>query len=149
MSSTITLVGNLTGEPHILTTGNGTVLARFSLAVNRVLKAVGDDGQRDSAVSYFNCVAFGEQAANAAESLLKGSRVVVTGRIDQRSWTDQNEQKRSGYEVVVDEVAVSLRFATVTVVPIHRVRPGDESSSERVLVGAGASNGSAGATEPF
>ena len=149
MSNTITLVGNLTADPSMVTTPNGTFISKFSLAVNRLLKTTGTDGKPTSAVSFFNCVTFGDQAANAVESLRKGNRVVVTGRMDQRTWTDPQEQRHTTYEVVVDDVAVSLRFGTASVAAITRIRAADSTGEPRELVGVGAGSGPSSDREPF
>ena len=157
MSNSITLVGNLTADPALVTTANGTIISKFSLAVNRLLKSNAMEGKPQSVASFFNCVAFGDQAANAAESLRKGNRVVVTGRIDQRSWTDPQEQRHTTYEVVVDDVAVSLRFGTTTAVTVQRFRPSETEGRAtdpsvlapvHELVGASAARPS-GIAEPF
>ena len=69
----------------------------------------------EEATSFFNVVAWREQAENAAESLTKGMRVVVTGRLEQRSWETDNGDKRSVVEISADEIAPSLRWATAQV----------------------------------
>jgi single-strand DNA-binding protein len=75
-------------------------------------------------VSFFNVVAWREMAENVANSLTKGSRVVVTGRLEQRSWETENGEKRSVIEIAADEIGPSLRWATASVTRNER-RDGD------------------------
>lgn len=109
----ITIVGNVTDAPELRFTASGVALATFTVAVNRRVK--GHDGWEDKLEGFFRCSVWREQAENAAESLDKGMRVVVIGRLSQRSWETQDGQKRSEVEISVDEVAPSLRWATATV----------------------------------
>jgi single-strand DNA-binding protein len=71
-------------------------------------------GRRDQEASFFTVVVWRDQAEHAAESLLKGSRVVVVGRLQQRSWTAEDGSARSVVEVVAEELGASLRWATAT-----------------------------------
>ncbi|MBV9936447.1 MAG: single-stranded DNA-binding protein, partial [Actinobacteria bacterium] len=76
-------------------------------------------------VSFFNVVCWREMAENAAASLAKGTRVLVTGRLEQRSWETEDGEKRSIVEVVADEIGPSLRWATAQVVKNERKGPND------------------------
>ncbi len=96
----VVLMGNLTRDPEVRTTPNGQSVANFSLAVNRTWK--GADGNTQEAVSYIDCVAWGRPGEVIAQYLQKGRPVLVSGRLDQRSW-DQDGQKRSKVEVVVED----------------------------------------------
>ncbi len=111
MSTTITIQGNLTKEPTLRTTGSGIPACTLSVAVNRKVPARNETGSVDS-VSYFSVVAYQQLAVNACETLRRGSRVVVTGRLDQRSWETAGGEKRSSYELVADDIGASLRWAT-------------------------------------
>ena len=96
----VILMGNLTRDPEVRTTPNGQSVANFSLAVNRTWK--GQDGQQQEAVSYIDCVAWGKPGEIIAQYLSKGRPVLVSGRLDQRSWEDKETgAKRSKVEVVV------------------------------------------------
>lgn len=113
-TSPTTLTGNLTADPVLSFTGNGTAKLVFSVAVNHVWRDA--DGEQQKKVSYFDCVAWRQTAENAADVLAKGIGVIVTGRLEQRSWEDKESgQKRSKIELVVDDIGLSVRsVATVT-----------------------------------
>jgi single-strand DNA-binding protein len=98
----VILMGNLTRDPETRTTPNGQTVTNFSLAVNRTWK--GADGQQNEDVSYIDCVAWGKPGEIIAQYLGKGRAVLVSGRLDQRSWDDKESgQKRSKIEVVVED----------------------------------------------
>ena len=114
MSSNVTLVGNLTRDPELRFTPSGQARALLGLAVNRRwMNRQTNDWEEQT--SFFNVVVWGDMADNVTESLAKGARVIVTGRLEQRSWDTQEGEKRSVVEVVADEVAPSLRWATAKV----------------------------------
>ncbi len=106
--NTITIVGNLTRDPELRFTPGGAAVANFGVAWN--LK--GRDGAEDK-VSFFDVTCWRQLAENVSDSLTKGSRVVVHGRLDQRSWENQDGERRSKVEIVADDVAPSLKWATV------------------------------------
>ena len=98
----VILMGNLTRDPETRTTPSGQSVTQFSLAVNRTWK--GADGQQQEAVSFIDCVAWGKAGEIIAQYLGKGRAVLVSGRLDQRSWDDKESgQKRSKVEVVVED----------------------------------------------
>lgn len=111
--NSVTLVGNVTDDPELRFTPSGQAVANFTVAVNRRYKS--GDKWEDKLDGFFRCSCWRDMAENAAESLRKGTRVVVVGRLQQRSWEDQEGNRRSQVEVQVDEVAPSLRWATATV----------------------------------
>ena len=96
----VTLMGNLTRDPETRQTPNGQSVTNFSLAVNRTWK--GQDGQAQEQVSFIDCVAWGKTGEIIAQYMQKGRPILVSGRLDQRSW-DQDGQKRSKVEVVVED----------------------------------------------
>lgn len=107
----ITLVGNITDDPELRFTPSGSAVANFTIAVNRRFK--NQSGQwEDKLDGFFKCSCWRDMAENVAESLQKGQRVMVVGRLQQRSWDDQEGNKRSAFEIQVDEVGPSLRWAT-------------------------------------
>lgn len=112
--NTVELTGNLTRDPELRFTPSGAAVANFGLAVNRRWRNQ-QTNEWDEQVSFFDVVCWRELAENVAESLTKGSRVMVSGRLDQRSWETQDGDKRSKVEVVADEVGPSLRWATAQV----------------------------------
>lgn len=98
----VILMGNLTRDPETRNTPNGQSVTNFSLAVNRTWR--GADGQNQESVSYIDCVAWGKAGEIIAQYLGKGRAVLVSGRLDQRSWDDKDSgQKRSKVEVVVED----------------------------------------------
>ncbi len=110
----ITVVGNLTKDPEIRYTAGGQAKASLSVAVNRrwMNKQTNEWEER---TSFFNVIVWGEMADHCSESLQKGNRVIVTGRLEQRSWDTEQGEKKSIVEIVADEIAPSLRYATAEV----------------------------------
>ena len=113
MSSNVTLIGNLVDDPELRFTPSGVAMAKIRMAVNRRWR--GQDGEWQENTSFFGGTVWREQAEQAAESLQKGMRVIVTGRLEQRSWETEQGDKRSVVEVQIDEIGPSLRWATATV----------------------------------
>lgn len=98
----VILMGNLTRDPETRTTPGGQSVTNFSLAVNRTWRD--QSGEQQEAVSYIDCVAWGKPGEIIAQYLGKGRAVLVSGRLDQRSWDDKDSgQKRSKIEVVVED----------------------------------------------
>jgi single-strand DNA-binding protein len=134
----VTLVGNITDDPELRFTPSGAAVANFTVAVNRRYK--NQDGQwEDKLDGFFRCNCWRDMAENVAESLQKGARVVVVGRLQQRSWDDQDGNKRSAFEVQVDEVGPSLRWATASIQKSQRSGGSAPSGG-----GGGGGGGSAG-----
>ena len=119
----VTLVGNITRDPELRFLPNGTANATFGLAVNRRWQNR-QTSEWEEKVSFFNVVCWREMAENAAASLNKGTRVLVTGRLEQRSWETDQGEKRSVVEIVADEIGPSLRWAEAQVTRNER-RQGD------------------------
>lgn len=115
MSTPITVTGNLTDDPELRFTPNGTATVRFSVAVNARVRQ-SDGTWTDGDPSYYNVTAWRDLAERVAESLTKGTRVVVTGRLEQRHWTTEGGEKRATWQITADDIGASLMFATVTVV---------------------------------
>ena len=99
----MSFAGNLTDNPQVRYTESGIARARFRVAVS---------GRREQEPSFFTVVVWRDQAEHTAQSLAKGSRVVVAGRLQQRSWTAEDGSARSVVEVVAEELGPSLRWAT-------------------------------------
>lgn len=98
----VILMGNLTRDVEVRTTPSGQNVARFSLAVSRSWR--GQDGQQQDQTSFINCVAWGKAGEIIAQYVSKGSPLLVSGRLDQRSWDDKESgQKRSAVEVIVED----------------------------------------------
>ncbi len=132
MDNTVTITGNATREPELRFTPSGQAVCSFGLAVNRRWQNRQTQEWEES-TSFIDVTAWAQLAENAAESVGRGTRVTVTGRLDQRSWETQEGDKRSKVEVVADEIAISLRWATATV-----------QKNERRDGGSGGSGGSQG-----
>jgi single-strand DNA-binding protein len=122
--NTVTIVGNLTRDPELRYTPSGQANASFGVAVNRRWQNR-QTNEWEERVSFFNVVCWREMADNVAESLAKGARAVVTGRLEQRSWETDNGEKRSVVEVVADEIGPSLRWATAQITRNERRGGGD------------------------
>jgi single-strand DNA-binding protein len=103
--TTTIVVGNLTDDPEVRYTEGGIARARFRVALS---------GRREQEASFFTVVVWRDQAEHAGKSLSKGSRVVVVGRLQQRSWTAEDGSARSVVEVVAEELGPSLRWAAAT-----------------------------------
>jgi single-strand DNA-binding protein len=143
-ASATTVVGNLTRDPEIRYTRDGQATTTLGVAVNRRWQNR-ETQEWEEATSFFDVVTWRDLAENVALSLTKGMRVVVTGRLEQRSWETEDGDRRFKVEIVADEVGASLRFATVDVHRIERVtgidetdREQPEQSSEDESIGAGA-----------
>jgi single-strand DNA-binding protein len=96
----VILMGNLTRDPETRTTPSGQSVTNFSLAVNRTWR--GADGTNQESVSYIDCVAWGKTGEIIAQYMQRGRALLVSGRLDQRSW-EQDGQKRSKVEVIVED----------------------------------------------
>jgi single-strand DNA-binding protein len=145
--NSVTLVGNVTKDPELRYTTGGRGVASFGLAVNRRYQV---NGEWQEQVSFFNIVAWGDLGDNAAASLNKGNRVIVTGRLEQRSYETREGEKRSVTEVIADELGPSLRWAQAQIERISR----DAADGGSGGGGGGASAGRApdpvyGDEEPF
>lgn len=146
MTTTITLIGNLTREPEIRYTRDGQATTNLGVAVNRRWQDRTTKEWEES-TSFFDVVCWRELAENAALSLVKGMRVVVTGRLEHRSWDTEEGEHRSKVEVVADDLGPSLRFATAEVQRTERKSaavedPGDEPADPGTPAGANRSGAS-------
>jgi single-strand DNA-binding protein len=123
-TNTITISGNITREPEMRYTPSGVSKATFGVAVNRSWRNQ-QTQEWEEQTSFFNVVAWRQLAENVSASLTKGSRVVVSGRLEQRSWETEQGEKRSIVEIVADDIAASLRFATAEIHKVERSGPGN------------------------
>lgn len=103
----ITVTGNLTHDPELIFTNNGTAKLGFSIAVNYFWNDA--EGERQERTSFFNAVAWKQLAEDAANVLQKGMRVVVTGRLEQRTYQDKEGKDRQIVEIVVEDIGASVR----------------------------------------
>jgi len=116
-SNTITVVGNLTRDPELRYTQSGKATVTVGIAVNRRYQV---NGEWQEQTSYMNVVAWGTLGENAAASLTKGNRIIVTGRLEQRSYETKEGEKRSVVEIIADEIGPSLRWARAEIERIAR-----------------------------
>ncbi|HET8929537.1 MAG TPA: single-stranded DNA-binding protein [Acidimicrobiales bacterium] len=130
--NTVTVVGNITRDPELRFTPSGQAVASFGIAVNRRWQNRSNN-EWEEQTSFFDIKCWAQLAENVSESLGRGARVVVTGRLEQRSWQTDQGDKRSKVEIVADDVAPSLRWATAQI-----------SKNEKRDGGAPASSGGGG-----
>ncbi|MDP9798529.1 single-strand DNA-binding protein [Catenuloplanes nepalensis] len=132
----ITVVGNLTNDPELRFTASGAAVARFTVASTpRTLDRQSGEW-KDGEPLFLQCSVWRQAAENIAESLTRGSRVIVQGRLRQRSYETREGEKRTVFEMEVDEVGPSLRYATAKVQKMSRSGGGGGGGG-----GFGASNG--------
>ena len=113
--TTITMIGNLTADPELRFTPNGAAVAKFTVAATPRILNKETNEWKDGDSLFLPCQVWRQAAENAAETLTKGMRVIVVGRLKQRSYETKEGEKRTVYEMEVDEVAPSLRNATAKV----------------------------------
>jgi len=118
----ITLVGNLTADPELRFTQSGAAVADFTVASTPRMFDKASSEWRDGETLFMRCSIWRDAAENVAESLTRGTRVVVTGRLKQRSY-EKDGQKRTVIELEVDEVGPSLRYASANVRKTTRGAP--------------------------
>ena len=127
----ITVVGNLTGDPELRYTQNGLAVANFTIASTpRNFDRAANDW-KDGEALFLRASVWREFAEHVAGSLTKGSRVVATGRLKQRSYETKEGEKRTSIELEVDEIGPSLRYATAQVTRAASSREGGGSSQPR------------------
>jgi single-strand DNA-binding protein len=119
----ITILGNLTRDPELRFTPSGTAVASFGLAVNRNIQNK-SSGEWETSVDFFNVTVWYKLAENCAESLSKGDRVLVSGRLSQDSWESKDGQKRSTVKIIASVVAPSMEFASCKIEKNPRAEEG-------------------------
>jgi single-strand DNA-binding protein len=135
----ITIIGNLVDDPELRFTPNGAAVAKFRIASTPRYLDKATNEWKDGDSLYLSCNVWRQAAENVAESLTRGMRVIVQGRLKQRSYETKEGEKRTVYEIEVDEVGPSLRNATAKVSKTNRAG------------GAGSAGGSTsgGADDPW
>src|ERR1044072_3304600 len=134
--NTVTVIGNVTRDPELRFTPSGQAIAAFGLAVNRRWQNR-QTQEWEEQVSFFDVTCWAQLGQNVADTLVKGSRAIVTGRLEQRSWETDQGDKRSKVEIIADEVGPSLRWATAEITRNDGTGPSD-----------GASGGGGGGSAP-
>ena len=120
----ITVIGNLTGDPELRFTPDGTAVCRINVAHNA--RRYNKDTQKwdDGDASFYRCTAWRQLAENIAETLTKGHRVVVTGSMRQQQW-EKDGEKKSSWDLTIDAIGPDLTWATATVKKMARAGQGD------------------------
>lgn len=127
MSTPVTLRGRLTKDPELRYSAKGTAVVTFSVVTSKNVKDQQTQEWVETGTSFWNVVAFSQLAEGCAESLAKGSAVIVTGTAAQEEWTDKEGQKRRTMKVTAEDVAPSLRWASAKVSRADRNRPAQAS----------------------
>ena len=127
--NSVTLVGNLTDDPELRFTAQGAAVANFRIAVSKRIKDPQTNEWKDGDTSFFRINVWRQLAENVAESLTRGTRVVVTGTLKMRQWETQEGEKRSVVEVEATEVGPSLKWATAKIEKTSRQSQGGASAS--------------------
>ena len=135
----VTIVGNLTADPELRFTPNGSAVANFTVASTPRILDKATNEWKDGEALFLRCSVWRQAAENIAESLTRGARVIVTGRLKQRSYDTKEGEKRTVIELEVDEVGPSLRYATAKVNKTSRGGAGGGG-----FAGGGGGNGGAG-----
>lgn len=136
----VTIVGNLTNDPELRFTPSGAAVASFTVASTpRVLDKATNEW-KDGEALFMRCSVWRQYAENVAESLTKGSRVIVTGRLKQRSYETREGEKRTVVEMDVDEVGPALKYATAKVNKVSRGGGGFGDSGGSSQASAGSSD---------
>lgn len=118
--TTMTIVGNLTADPDLSYTPNGVALCKFTVASTPRQYDTRSGAWKDGEPLFMACTAWRDLAENTAESLHKGTRVVITGRVRMSQWETETGEKRISYGLDVEEIGASLRFAQVAVKKLTR-----------------------------
>jgi single-strand DNA-binding protein len=141
--TTITVVGNLTADPELRFTPSGAAVANFTVASTPRIYDRQSGEWKDGEALFLRCNIWREAAENVAESLTRGSRVIVTGRLKQRTFETREGEKRTVVEVEVDEIGPSLKYATAKVNKASRSGGGGGGG-----FGGGSSGGGGGGSRP-
>ena len=131
MSTPVTLRGRLTRDPEMRYSNSGKAVVKFAVVTSRRVKDQQTGEWSDADTTFWDCVAFGQLAENVAESLEKGTAVIVQGNAAQEEWTTKEGEKRRSMKVTVDEVAPSLRFHSAKVSKAARSEGGSQQQAPR------------------
>ncbi len=141
----ITVVGNLTADPELRFTPSGAAVANFTVASTPRIFDRQSNEWKDGDALFMRCSIWREAAENVAESLTRGSRVIVQGRLKQRSYETREGEKRTVVELEVDEIGPSLKYATAKVNKASRSGGGGGGGGG---FGGGGGGGDRGGSRP-
>ncbi|HTY73089.1 MAG TPA: single-stranded DNA-binding protein [Actinomycetes bacterium] len=116
----VTVIGNLTNDPELRFTPSGQAVASFTVASSTRVRDPQTNEWKDGDTTFLRCSVWRQYAENVAESLTRGTRVIVNGRLKQRSYETKEGEKRTVYEVDVDDVGPALRYATAKITKVSR-----------------------------
>jgi single-strand DNA-binding protein len=136
----ITVIGNLVDDPELRYTPSGAAVAKFRIASTPRTFDRESNAWKDGEALFLTCSVWRQYAENVAESLSRGTRVIVQGRLKQRSYETREGEKRTVYELDVDEVGPALRFSTAK---LNKSSGGSGGGGGRSFGGGGNSGGSA------
>ena len=142
---TITVIGNLTDDPELRFTSSGAAVAKFRIASTPRFLDRQTNEWKDGEPLFLQCNIWRQAAENVAESLQRGARVIVTGRLRQRTYETREGEKRTVMELEVDEVGPSLRYATAKVQKMSRSSGGGGGGG----FGSGGGNNGGGFDDPW
>ena len=144
--TTITLVGNLTADPELRFTPSGAAVANFTVASTPRTFDRQTNEWRDGDAMFLNCAVWRQAAENVAESLQKGMRVIVQGRLKSRSYETREGERRTVFEIDVDEIGPALKYATAKV---SRNASGGQGGGARSSGGGSGGGGSSYGDDPW
>jgi single-strand DNA-binding protein len=145
----LTVVGNLTADPELRFTPSGAAVANFTVASTPRTFDRQTNEWKDGEALFLRCNIWRQAAENVAESLTRGARVVVTGRLKQRSFETKEGEKRTVVELEVDEIGPSLRYATAKVNKVSRGSGGGDFGGGGYGGGGGGRGSSGGSDDPW
>ena len=145
----ITVVGNLTADPELRFTPSGAAVANFTVASTPRMFDRQSNEWKDGEALFMRCNVWRQAAENVAESLTRGARVVVTGRLKQRSFETREGEKRTVVELEVDEIGPSLRYATAKVNKVSRGSGGGDFGGGGGGGGGGGRGSGGGSDDPW
>lgn len=128
MTTPITIAGNLTRDPELRFTNGGKAIASFGVAVSRRFQ---QNGEWQESTSFYTVKAWDQLGENAAASLVKGARCIVTGRLDITEFTGRDGSKRMSAEITAEEIGAALRWATVEITRTERTGGSERQQQNR------------------
>lgn len=142
----ITVIGNLVDDPELRYTPSGAAVAKFRIASTPRTFDKESNGWKDGEALFLTCSVWRQYAENVAESLSRGTRVIVQGRLKQRSYDTREGEKRTVYELDVEEVGPALRFSTAK---INKSGAGSGGGGGRSFGGGGNTGGGSAPDDPW
>lgn len=127
--TTLTITGTLTADPELRFTPSGAAVANFTVASNPRFFDRSSGKWQDGQALFMRCTLWRDQAENVATSLTRGTRVIVTGRLEQRHFETREGDKRNAIELQVEEIGASLRWATAQVTKVRRDQPAEPADT--------------------